>query len=656
MPKDRLPPIRRFGFGRDITALSDTDPAIKTRSDETRLNWALEQLAGRFGASLPFGVFVFSDGRSTEPSPLENTAHAYRELGVPVHVIPLGDDRVSGDVAIADIDAPRDARPGTRVSVRVTLRSRGYQGERAELRIRLAANPQADAIAKLPLTLVEGEQTSELVVETDRAKGPLTAEISSFPNESIASNNAVSFQISPRDSKVRVIYMEGTGNSEYRYLHDALQEDSNIKCTSISVPNQYEFRPRLTRIEDPSRGFPETREELFGYDVVICSDIPRTSFTAEQLAWTVELVNKRGGGFAMIGGNTSFGSGGWDQTVWDGLIPVDMSGQGPARSQNHWGPLRVVIPPQAQNHPIWRIVDDPDRNRKILAAMPILGGTNLTDRLKPAATALGLSERPLSGSNVVTVFSCQTFGRGRTFAMSSDTTRDWGVDFESKWGENDNRYFRKFWRNVVRWLAENSEASQQRLRVETDKVVYRPGQDILVTAKAYDEKIKETGRYRLVARVRGPTELESGPFDETAQSLVPQLNDLAFRGKLSTPQPAEILENAGSTLHKFNLDVAALEGERIVARSSVDLQVIDDPAEFRDPRPDRPTLLKLARDTGGTAIQSAADLVAVLGRHPDASVRLVVSRWPLWDHPLLWLLVLGLLSTEWILRRLKGLD
>ena len=65
--------------------------------------------------------------------------------------------------------------------------------------------------------------------------------------------------------------------------------------------------------------------------MIICSDISRGAFTPEQLEWTVELVNKRGGGFVMIGGNRSFGSGGWDQTVWDGLIPVDMSGHGARR-------------------------------------------------------------------------------------------------------------------------------------------------------------------------------------------------------------------------------------------------------------------------------------------------------------------------------------
>ncbi len=268
------------------------------------------------------------------------------------------------------------------------------------------------------------------------------------------------FQIAPRADKLRVIYMEGSPLPEYRFIQEALEEDPDIKCVSMYVDNQYDARPRLHRVDDPRLGFPTSREELLGYDVVICSDIAREAFTPEQLAWTVELVSRRGGGFVMIGGHTSFGSGGWDQTIWDGLIPVDMSGNGTPRSPYHDGSFQVAIPPQAAEHPIWRIVDDPDRNRQVLGRMPMFYGTNLIDRLKPAATALGLSNGPLPGSGVVTVFSCQNFGRGRTFAMATDSTIAWGTDFEKNWGEGDNRYFRKFWRNVVRWLTENSEGKQ----------------------------------------------------------------------------------------------------------------------------------------------------------------------------------------------------
>jgi uncharacterized membrane protein len=655
VPSDRRPGIQKFGFGRDLVAITDQPQDRRPDADVTRLAWALEELPTRFGTSLPFGVFVFSDGRSTEPESLEPTAQAFRSLGVPVHVVPVGDARVSGDVAVQDIDAPREAPPGTRVPVRVTLRSRGYDGQRTELRIRSAANSR-ESLVTLPVTLSGGEQAHDLVIETDKAKGPLTVDVQLLPHEAIASNNTVPFQITPREAKLRVIYMEGSNPPEYTFLENALQEDPDINCLSLYVDNQYNSSPSLHRINDPGRGFPSTREELLSYDVVICSDIARLAFTPQQLEWTVELVSKRGGGFAMVGGHTSFGAGEWDQTIWDGLIPVDMSGHGAGvRSQYFDGPFRVVIPPKAELHPIWKIVDDPARNRQILDKMPQFNGTNLTDRLKPAATALGLSDRPLPGSAIVTVFACQSFGRGRTFAMATDTTYAWGTEFETTWGEGDNRYFRKFWRNVVRWLSENSTGANRRLQVATDKVIYRPGQDIQVTAHAFDEKLSETDRYRVVAALRSGGQTESQPSTSSQTNLVPQLDDAAYRGTLLTPPASTVLENPGSTMQQLSLDVSALDGETVVAKSSIPLQVIDDPAEFRDPRPDSGKLEQLARAAGGRVIHSPAELAALLGDHPQASERKVVTRSPLWDRPALWLLFLGLLSSEWILRRRKGL-
>jgi uncharacterized membrane protein len=655
LPLDRRPLIQKYRFGRDLAAVSESEQNLRPAADETRLTRALEQLPSHFGDAVPFGVFVFSDGRSTEPDAPETTGAAYRALGVPIHVVPAGDPRIAGDVAVQDIDAPREARPGTRVPVRITLRSRGYAGRRTEVSIRPAADPKGDPLATLPVTLVDGEQAQELVIDADRAKGALTAQVDPLPHEAIAANNRVPFQITPRADKLRVIYMEGSAPPEYRFIQDALEEDPDIKCVSVYVDNQYVARPQLHRVDNPQLGFPTSREELLGYDVVICSDIARDAFTPEQLAWTIELVSRRGGGFVMIGGHTSFGAGGWDQTSWDGLIPVDMSGNGTPRSPYYDGSFRVAIPPQAAEHPIWRILDDPERNRQVLRRMPMFYGTNLTDRLKPAATALGLSNGPLPGSGVVTVFSCQTFGRGRTFAMATDSTVAWGTDFEKNWGEGDNRYFRKFWRNVVRWLTENSERSNRRLQAETDRIIYRPSQDIQLKVRAYDDKLVETDRYRVAARLRLPGDDESQPFDAASVDLVPQLVEKTYLGKLAAPPAERFTDQSGTTLHKMVLEVAALDGEERVAGSRLELQVIDDPAEFRDPRPDRSALVRLAQATGGCVIRSGEELSSLLARNQEASIRTVVTRWPLWDTPLLWLTLLGLLSAEWVVRRLKGL-
>lgn len=655
LPTDRWLTIQKYRFGRELSAISASERVPGPSSDETRLTRALEQLPSRFGDSAPFGVFVFSDGRSTDPDPPEAIASAYKSLGIPIHVVPVGDPRVAGDIAVQDIDAPRNARPGSRVPVRITVRSRGYAGRRTEVSIRAAADLKGEPLARLPITLDDGEQAEELVIEADRAKGALLAQVDTLPNEAIAANNSVPFQIAPRKDKLRVIYMEGSAPPEYRYIQEALEEDPDIECVSMYVDNQYVARPILHRVDNPRLGFPTTREELLSFDVVICSDIARRAFTPEQLAWTVELVERRGGGFVMIGGHTSFGAGGWDQTVWDGLIPVDMSGNRNQRSPYYDGSFQVVIPPQALMHPIWRIVDDPAVNRQVLRRMPMFHGTNLTDRLKPAATALGLSNGAIGGSNVVTVFSSQEFGRGRTFAMATDSTIAWGTDFERSWGEGDNRYFRKFWRNVIRWLTENSERAQNRLQVETDRIIYRPGQEIQIRVRAYDEKLLESDRYRVTARLRPPGGDGSPSTGEGSVDLVPRLGEATYLGKLSAPAADRLSDRPDSTLHRMILEVEAFDGSDRVAGTRRELQVLDDPVEFRDPRPAPGWLARLAGPTGGRVIGSAEELTSLLSHHREATSRPVVLRRPAWDTPMAWLALLGLLSAEWIVRRLKGL-
>ena len=667
----RMPNIERYRFGRRLSAVSPDEPA-RAVDDESRLLDALERLPSRFGATPPFGVFVFSDGRASESAGFDRVAEGYKTLGVPIHVLPVGDPSTSGDVAIRDLVVPRAAPKGSRMPVKVIVGSRGFEGRRVEVAIRPATGPDVRPLATLPLTLDGGDQPCELVIEADRAKGRLMAEVLPLPGEAVVENNRVPFQVASKSDKIRVIYMEGSPDPEYAFIRDALVEDPDIECVAMSVDLQNNFRPRLHRVDDPSKAYPTGREELLGFDVVICSDIARAAFTPQQLDWTVELVARRGGGFAMVGGHTSFGSGGWDRTAWDGMIPIDMSGDGPGRgSQYYNGSFRVVIPPGADTHPIWRIVDDPTRNREILGRMPPFYGTNLTDRLKPAATLLGVSDRPLAGmrANNATrpgqspaqvgtpIFSAQPYGRGRTFAMSTDSTVAWGTDFERSWGEGDNRYFRKFWRNVVSWLSENSAGSSRTLEVSTDKVIYRPGQPIVVTARAFDEKLDPTDRYRLRARLNRPApERSPAPPPIIADSPLSHRSETSdFVANLTLPPAESIRSDDGPALQAATLEVVALDGEREVARVSLDVQVLDDSDEFRDPRPDPVRLASIAKASGGTVMAGAEDLARLL-EHPTGSVdRVVTSRSPLWDTPHAFASILTLLVAEWTLRRWKGL-
>lgn len=654
-----------YRFGRQVSAISSLDE-LQADDDATRLLDPLERLPAQCGANRPAGVVILSDGRTTETSGFKEIAEIYKTWKVPLHVFPVSDQGMVGDIAIQELVVPRLAPPGTRVPVHVQITSHGFQGRRAEIRIRRANDRWAKPLASLPVTLLGGPQSHDMLIEPDTSLRELMLEVSPLPGEAITENNRVPFQIASVVKKLRVIYMEATLGDEYQWLREAITEDPNIECLAMEVQQQFTSNQRLQRVDDPARGYPETREELFRYDVVICSDISRAAFTQDQLNWTRELVARRGGGFAMVGGNTSFGAGGWDRTVWDELIPVKMSGERPGSLGEGYtfGQLRVVIPGAVERHPIWRMAEDPLLNISILNRMPAFSGTNLIDRVKPGATVLGRTDRAMPYAGIMPVFACQSFGKGRTFAMTTDTTATWGREFESTWGEGgDNRYFRKFWRNVVKWLGENSITGSQRLRVETDKVIYRPGQPIQVSARAFDDKREESVKYQIVARLKLPAPTTDSMAPEAQPTLeesplLPGAGEVIYRGRLTAPTIVAMKSPSpatASSLRTAVLEVVAYDQGRVAGREELNVQVLDDSAEFHDLQSDPQRLEELARLSGGKVAYTAKDLTKLLATAKPADGETVVSRQPAWDRPAFWLLLLMLLVVEWIVRRYRGL-
>ncbi|HET6882033.1 MAG TPA: glutamine amidotransferase [Pirellulales bacterium] len=655
LPSSKHPRLQMYRFGSNFAVLADLTQFSATE-DSTLLAESLERLPARFSRDPPRAVVVFSDGAVDDQPQLDQAARLFAERSVPVHVYPIGDPHVRGDVGIDDLVIPPHVEAGAKATIRGVVRGTGYAGERIVLSLRPADQPQAAPLASLPMTLGEQPQSFEMVVEANSEVGDLVLEAPPLAGEATDRNNRIAFQLASNRRKLRVIYMEGTGGTEYQWVRNALQEDKNVECLAMVADQQYVQRPRLVRVDDVQRGFPTTSEELFGYDVVICSDISRGAFTKEQLDWVVELVAERGGGFAMVGGITSFGAGGWDQTVWDKLIPVDMQGGNLGRGWLYQN-FHVRVPDEALSHPIWRITEDPDQNRKIIARMPLFYGTNYIERLKPAATALAYSAETLQNiGRSMPIFAAQSYGRGRTFAFSPDTTADWGRDFEKLWGEGDNRYFRRFWRNLVRWLGENSVNGNRRLQVETDRVIYRAGQPIVVTARAWNDKDEETVAYSLRAEVKLPPSAAASPAAAPVPLVVNAIGK-SYRAELDSHVLAEAIDPAAqdsAALAARTIDVIATHEGKEIGRASAKVQIVPDLHELTRPQSRPETLAQLARLTGGKVLNSPAELTEVLTQLPETKGDSLISRQPLWDKPWLLLVILGLLSLEWTLRRLTG--
>lgn len=72
----------------------------------------------------------------------------------------------------------------------------------------------------------------------------------------------------------------------------------------------------------PVEGMPGELSDLQNYELVALSNVPATNLSQRQMELTRTYVQDLGGGFMMLGGDQSFGLGGYYKTVLEEILPV----------------------------------------------------------------------------------------------------------------------------------------------------------------------------------------------------------------------------------------------------------------------------------------------------------------------------------------------
>jgi uncharacterized membrane protein len=381
--------------------------------------------------------------------------------------------------------------------------------------------------------------------------------------------------------------------------------------------------------------------------VIICSDIPYGYFTPDQVQWTVDFVYKHGGGFLMIGGYDSFAEGRYARTPIDRMLPVEMIDETHENDINfNW-----AITPEGFNHPIMQLEKDAEKNRLAWERLPAFHGFSKTTRPKPAATTLAVvadeeNFGTLYGPAVLA--AVQQYGRGRSMAFTTDSTGSWGTEWEDTWGppgsEDDintrNLYFKTFWKNAIRWLADyRMKAPNQLVTVETGRVVYGRGEPVDLRVKVLNEDYDFTHDAAVTANVSGPNGVTE------SVTLFPRYEEPGIYERR--------LELAATG--RYEVEATATLRSQELGRDRTILHIRPAAAELKLVAQNVPLLKRIAAETGGIylPLERAAELPAqlkaathVIERHRDSD---------LWDNALLFALITGLLCGEWFLRKRWGL-
>lgn len=623
---------------------------------------------------------------------VERLAEFFGELEVPLHVVPVGHASGTGDVAVVSLVVPSRVRKYTENELQVFLRSYGYTGQRTTVRVMSRskiANAESATLASVPITLSGGAQSASLTFRVNEQPEDLVVIVDPVESELTERNNRVETRVEIDRTKVRVLYIEnqqaaqqaslfsrifsggaatGTGNpSDPLTVEDALQADEDVECMVLYSLGGGAPRSIAGGANAANDVFPKTRAELFAYDCVVFSNVGPNVLDEEQHQWLAQWVEGRGGGLIVTGADALVMDD-WNDSPLLPLLPVRFDSARATISQP--ADVDVTIP----NHPVWRLRLEQQLNQQLLQQLPPLsvGGWGY----QPKSTADILATKRENGSAVLTAHRA---GRGRVIVSTAGFGGRALADIADSWGPQPERVAAKFWRNLVYWATEGSSTGRRRLVAESDKQFYRPGEPLTVFATAHDEGARKTQKYRIWAMFE-PASLDDMSLYSPLlwPDNVPRKSGevgprIAWGEELPLTKRSDgqgylmdlmLSETSGAGDSGLRIEMTAYEGAESasayghgtqVDSTSLAIQILSDPFEQQNPLPNHELLERLAAVSGGEVLKDPRQLAALLKNRKETRGPPHRDVSPAWSKWWLWLCLIGLLSTEWVWRRVTGL-
>jgi uncharacterized membrane protein len=295
-------------------------------------------------ASFPEGtgkrVILFSDGNENLGN-AEEQARAAERNGVQIDVVPLATgQRNENEVLVQGVEAPAFTEQGSRVPIKVFVRSYNPRTVRGTLTLKQVSEGETAPVAPSPLRvqvrpglnrfdfqqpLAAQKQsfTYEAIFQPEISENDRGEFFQGLPGDRVQNNRATTHVVALGQRKLLLIEPK---DGEHQLLVDHLRGigDSKYKMHTLTVD-------ALPQNKDDLAVF------LSGYDCVLlanvaASDIEAGNVPADRMGAVIteqqqevlrSNTHDQGCGLIMIGGPNSFGAGGWQGTPVEKALPVD---------------------------------------------------------------------------------------------------------------------------------------------------------------------------------------------------------------------------------------------------------------------------------------------------------------------------------------------
>ena len=633
--------VRVYAYDQKLKPLEFSAGKIKfpenATGEQTDIGTTLsEALQAEQGKPLA-GVLLLGDGTQTAFEPQVETQQAARKLrddfAAPLYTVTFGlsgDAAQARDIAIDRLDEQFTVFVKNELVVRGLVRVRGYAKQDLPVELILTDDKNhSQSIGRR--TIRASEDNRQVEVEftyTPQAPGHyrLTLKAEPQPDEQVAKNNQLDAFLTVLEGGLRVLYLYGNLPYEQKFIRRAINASPDIELDDQFIDSR---RRRM---------WPEKLPPDFAtkYDAFILSDIDTAALGPANDIALARAVEK-GKGLLMLGGNSSFGRGGYRGTKIGDALPIEIDRlEGAPFNERELerlfflkGPLAMV---PTGPHPLTRLTGESD-NAAVWSRLPPLAWANKFLAAKQAPGVRVLLETPQGAPLLVS----GEYGAGRTLAFAGESTYLWPLH---GFGREHNR----FWRQVILWLTKQDDRNTDNVWIKLDQRRLNPGTRMAIRAGARTAAGDPLADARLDNTLVYP--------DGRREPLSLSRDNDEFRGTLRPTAPGN-----------YAIETTAYEGARIVGSARAEFLVFDRDVELSTAAADPDLMASLAtwtRQEGGRAV-APEELPKLLGdlakRPPEYEVR--QTRWKLagtsGDAWLMLVLMTSALTAEWFLRKRWGL-
>jgi uncharacterized membrane protein len=592
---------------------------------ETDLGKCLVTISNKPDTSEYMSVLMLTDGG-------DELVQNIKLPEAPVYITGIGSEPETwNDIAITMIDAPEvvEKQSEFEITADVVARYASYsfetKAERVNVKIEENVGQGWETRDSKFAELKGSKARLKFTIESPSGMGIKNYRVraETIDGELSELNNTRIFPIEVRKNTLSVLLFAQQLGWDFRQIYKELSDDSSIALTALFRVSSDRFVVRGSRQkgdENLEAGFPSTKGLLDLYKCVIIGSFPASQWRQGQLHALVEYV-REGGAVIFLGGEHSFGQGGYSRTVIEPLFPWNISTSEP---ELQTGQFTVNVPLSAANHSI--ISETSQLISQSTGA--VIESINLSGPLRSGA--VNLLDASL-GSRTVSVVAIQRFGQGQTMGVATNTMWKWTQESDEL-----KQAYSHFWKQSVRNLSQWEEG-ERFIGVKWDKKRYKPGEQA-------SANIRVAGRYN-PGQLHLKATLKAGDELETI-SVEPMMGrDNTFRAEMVFSKRAE-----------YVFKVQAHVGEKLLESYEKTLVVGPSVNEGANLEVDHAFLDNLAMRSGGAYFRENEQdnlVEALRSRIIDYAVSVEI---PLVQDKYIYILIfLGILMVEWTMRRRMNL-